>query len=58
MWGKRANLIVSLSKISKRELAALIGEAWQNVSAPRKERGAIKTKSGRSAKKKAPKRKC
>ncbi len=38
MWGKRANVIVNLSKISKRELAALIGEAWQSVTPPKIER--------------------
>ena len=38
MWGKRANVIVNLSKISKRELETLIGEAWQSVSTPRKEK--------------------
>ena len=28
MWGKRANVIVQIAKVSKRELEALIREAW------------------------------
>ena len=29
MWGKRANVIVQPEKVSKKELAALIHEAWE-----------------------------
>ncbi len=29
MWGKRANVIVQVDKIGKRELEALITEAWE-----------------------------
>jgi hypothetical protein len=36
MWGKRANVIVDLARISKRELDQLIREAWQNSSGPRR----------------------
>lgn len=31
MWGKRANVIVDLRHIGKRELDALIREAWETV---------------------------
>ena len=30
MWGKTANVIVQIAKISKTELAALICEAWEH----------------------------
>jgi len=37
MWGKRANVIVQIGKIGKRELEALIREAWEkNRPAARK----------------------
>ena len=29
MWGKRANVIVQPGRVSRKELAALIGEAWE-----------------------------
>lgn len=29
MWGKRANVIVQIDKIEKKELEALIAEAWE-----------------------------
>jgi hypothetical protein len=29
MWGKRSNVIVQIDKISKKELEALIREAWE-----------------------------
>lgn len=32
MWGKTANVIVLYAKLSKRELDALIREAWQEAS--------------------------
>jgi hypothetical protein len=31
MWGKTANVIVQIGKISKSELQVLIREAWQNA---------------------------
>jgi hypothetical protein len=34
MWGKTADVIVQIDKISKRELVALIGEAWRNATPP------------------------
>ena len=35
MWGKRANVIVQIAKLDKRELEALIREAWEkNRPAP------------------------
>jgi hypothetical protein len=37
MWGKTANVIVQIDKIGKRELEALIREAWElNKPQPRK----------------------
>ena len=36
MWGKTANVIVQIDKISKRELEALIREAWQRNYVPPK----------------------
>jgi hypothetical protein len=36
MWGKTANVIVQLPKVSKKELAALIGEAHAFCAAPPK----------------------
>jgi hypothetical protein len=36
MWGKRSNVIVQIDKISKKELEALIREAWEmNRVAPK-----------------------
>lgn len=48
MWGKRANVIVQIAKIGKRELEALVTEAWEKnrplpkKSAPRKKPSARK----------------
>jgi hypothetical protein len=37
MWGKTANVIVQIAKVSKKELTALIGEAWaHNLPPPKK----------------------
>jgi hypothetical protein len=33
MWGKSANVIVQIGKVSKKELQALIREAWQHAMA-------------------------
>jgi hypothetical protein len=32
MWGKSANVIVQIAKISRKELAALLREAWQHAT--------------------------
>jgi hypothetical protein len=48
MWGKRANVIVQIAKIGKKELQALITEAWEKnrpvpkKAAPRKKASARK----------------
>lgn len=34
MWGKTANVIVQIGRLSKRELDALIGEAWEHNKPP------------------------
>ncbi len=34
MWGKTANVIVQIDKISRRELEALVREAWQKNLPP------------------------
>jgi hypothetical protein len=36
MWGKTANVIVQIAKISKTELAQLIREAWEHNKPPQK----------------------
>jgi hypothetical protein len=36
MWGKRANVIVQPERVSKKELAALIREAWEFNQPPPK----------------------
>jgi len=36
MWGKRANVIVQIDKIGKRELEALIRESWEKNRPPAK----------------------
>ncbi len=36
MWGTRANVIVQIERIDKRELEALIREAWEFSSVPAK----------------------
>jgi hypothetical protein len=38
MWGKRSNVIVDLARIGKRELDALVREAWASVAPPKKEK--------------------
>ncbi len=41
MWGKRANVIVQIDKVSKKELETLIHEAWEfNQPAPKKAKAA------------------
>jgi len=54
MWGKRANVIVQIDKVSKRELEALIREAWtKNLPPPPKTKKAP-TKTKASAKRARP----
>jgi hypothetical protein len=36
MWGKTANVIVQIARVSKKELEALIREAWQHAMPPAK----------------------
>ena len=36
MWGKTANVIVQIAKLSKKELEALVREAWQHATPPAK----------------------
>ena len=36
MWGKTANVIVQLARVSKKELDALIREAWEFAQPPPK----------------------
>ena len=45
MWGKRANVIVNLDRIEKRELKALIREAWALVKPVPKE-GSTRANTG------------
>lgn len=40
MWGQRANVIVQIAKIGKRELEALIREAWETNRPPPKKASA------------------
>ena len=43
MWGKTANVIVQIAKVSKKELDALIREAWtHNQPSPKKVKAAKK----------------
>jgi hypothetical protein len=34
MWGKTANVIVQIARLSKTELAVLVREVWQNATPP------------------------
>ncbi len=36
MWGKTPECIVQLAKVSKKELTALLREAWENAAPPPK----------------------
>src|SRR5580765_3902033 len=49
MWGKTANVIVQTDRISKKELAALIREAWE-FNLPPPPRPKRKTATGRTRK--------
>ncbi len=50
MWGKTVNVIVQIDKISKKELDALIREAWENATPPQKPAKAAKSKRKAAAK--------
>jgi hypothetical protein len=45
MWGKRANVIVQIDKIGKKELEALIREGWEKNLPPQKSAEAAKPAS-------------
>jgi len=49
MWGKRANVIVQIGKLGKRELEALIREAWEKNQPPLKAKQTTKASAKRSA---------
>ncbi len=56
MWGKTANVIVQIDKVSRRELEALIREAWtKNLQPPPKTK--TKTKKASATRAAAPARK-
>ena len=47
MWGKRANVIVQISEISKKELEALVREAWEhNRPSPAKSKSQPRKRQG------------
>jgi hypothetical protein len=55
IWGKAANVIVQIAKVSKSELQALIRDAWQHATPPArpaKPRVATKSASRKAARKK------
>ena len=48
MWGKTANVIVQIAKVSKAELASLIHEAWEhNKPAPKAKKPAKKRRASK-----------
>jgi hypothetical protein len=49
MWGKRAEIIVQVQGVSKKELAALIGEAWEHCRPAQKKAARRAPESSRSA---------
>ena len=54
MWGKSANVIVQIAKVSGKELEALIREAWQHAmppARPAKPRATAKSAPRKTAKK-------
>ncbi|HTT98401.1 MAG TPA: MmcQ/YjbR family DNA-binding protein [Rhizomicrobium sp.] len=51
MWGKTANVIVQPERVSKKELAALIHEAWEfNLPAPPKPKSPPKSTAKKARK--------
>ena len=56
MWGKTANVIVQIAKVSRSDLQALIREAWRHAAPsakPAKPRTAAKSAPRKTAKKQA-----
>jgi len=51
MWGKRSNVIVQIARVSKKELGALISEAWE-FSAPPVKVAKPKTSTRKAVRKK------
>jgi hypothetical protein len=49
MWSKTANVIVQIAEVSKKELEALVCEAWQHATQPAKD---TKSAPRKTAKKK------
>ena len=47
MWGKRSNVIVDLKRVAKRELDALIREAWESVKPAAKGSGGNRGKGAK-----------
>jgi hypothetical protein len=45
MWGKTANVIVQPERVSKKELTALIREAWEFNLPPPKPKASLKSKA-------------
>jgi hypothetical protein len=54
MWGKTANVIVQIAEVSRKELDALVREAWQHATPPAK---AAKQRTAKSAPRKTAKKK-
>ena len=50
MWGKRSNVIVDLKRVGKRELDALIREAWEGVK-PAEKKKKLRKPTSKSASK-------
>jgi hypothetical protein len=58
MWGKRSNVIVQLDRVSKKELEALLHEAWEfSAPPPPKAKAAPKKPAAKPAARKTAKRK-
>ena len=49
MWGKRAEIIVQPERVSKKELAVLLREAYENTLPQKKEGGRSRPRSKRNA---------
>lgn len=53
MWGKRSNVIVQIDRISGKELAALLREAWEHSGGAEPEKAKTKTPARRPASRRA-----
>jgi hypothetical protein len=53
IWGKRANVIVQIAKLGRRELESLIAEAWRKNYVPPKAKKAIAKRAVRPVRKRA-----